>query len=238
MTRLLIVEDDTTLAELIADGFEKEGWRIEILHNGKDAEQILAYNKFDLIILDIGLPDKSGLQICMNHRMKGGRTAVLFLTAEDKPEQISHGLEVGADDYVTKPFHMGVLKSRVRALLRRTSGIFENILQADNVFLNTRTREVTMNGAPLELRRMEYELLQFFMKNPNRTFTWQELVEFVWSSDGSANSEAVRSQIMRLRQKLKAPDDSSPIETVFGSGYRLHCQTSRQLPEPVSGTSD
>lgn len=222
MTKLLLVEDDMALAELLLDGFEKEGWTVEFFSSGKDAEQVLSYSKFDLLVLDVGLPDHNGLDICFSHRKNGGRTPIVFLTGKDKPEEVRQGLDIGADDYVTKPFDLDVLLARVRANLRRGSDFCDEVIEVGDLCLNTRYREVKKGDLVVDLRRMEFELLHLLMKNSNRPMSWKQIVDAVWKSDAAPTAVTVRTQIMRLRSKLRDASSLCQVENIFGSGYRLN----------------
>lgn len=221
MAKILVLEDDLPLSAIIKQRLTAEHHLVETVASGKEAYELLDVYEYELLILDWTVPDMSGFDICKLFRAKGGVTPILVLTARNTVQEKELGLDAGADDYLTKPFHLNELSARVRALLRRPRNVFGNILQAGEVSLETGTHHVTSNGEEIQLQPAEFSLLEFFMKNPDQVFSPQALLSRIWPSDEEVTLNAVYICIRRVRQKLDKPGEPSIIETVHGVGYKL-----------------
>ncbi len=221
MSKILVVEDEKNIADTISDMLSFEGHVVEIVDNGGDALQLLKISEFELIVLDWGLPGKSGLEVLSLYRAAGGNAPVLMLTAKRQVEERECGLDSGADDYLTKPFHMRELAARVRALLRRPAALMDNVLQAGYLRLDRGTHSLTREGHPVRLLPREFDLLEFFMRHPNQIFSLNSLLNHIWRSDTDASPAAVRQCIKRLRKKIDVQDGQSLIESVHGVGYKF-----------------
>lgn len=223
MAKLLCVEDDIELARTIQDWLELEGHMVETAASGSDALALLGTNDYELIVLDINLPDGSGIELCRSYRRAGGSAAVIFLTGRDSVEDKVIGLDSGADDYLTKPFHTSELVARVRALLRRASKVQVDELIFGAIRVDTRKHLVFAGEEEVRLSPQEFSLLEFFLRHPDEVFSAETLMQRVWSSYSEASIQAVKVAINRLRSKLKATGEEEPVKivTVHGVGYRL-----------------
>lgn len=221
MTRILLVEDDDTIARGLRYALEQEGYAITTA--GTVAAVAAALREtpdFDLLLIDLGLPDGSGFEVCRAARA-AGNAAVIFLTARDDELHTVMGLDMGADDYVTKPFRIRELQSRIRAVLRRRSGMAVTVLPG-GVRVDTRKAEVTRDGSPVALTALEYRLLLVFLAHPGQVLTRAQLLAGVFDEGGSfVNDNTLTVYIKRLRSKLEAPGGPALIATVRGLGYRL-----------------
>jgi DNA-binding response OmpR family regulator len=221
MSKILIVEDEEDLAAQVRDWLVREHHTVKHVANGSDAVDQLAVSKYDVIILDWLLPGMDGIQVCKKYRSMGGKTPILMLTAKSTIEDKETGLDSGADDYLSKPFHLKELSARIRALIRRTSSQSTNVLEAGDVLLDPVGRTVTKSGDPIHLERKEFNLLEFLMRNANKTFSAEALLDRVWESGSLASPDAIRTYIKSLRKKIDSPGKPSMITTVHGVGYKL-----------------
>lgn len=221
MSKILIVEDEDDLALQVKDWLTREHHTVEHVANGSEAVDHLAVSKYDVIILDWLLPGMDGIEVCRKYRSMGGKTPILMLTAKSTIEDKEKGLDSGADDYLSKPFHLKELSARVRALVRRSSTQSTNVLEAGGVVLDPTSRTVTKNGEPVHLERKEFNLLEFLMRNANKTFSAEALLDRVWESGSMASPDAIRTYIKSLRKKIDSGDNTSMITTVHGVGYKL-----------------
>lgn len=219
MAKILLVEDDQQLSDMVRTALLFEHHVIDALANGAEGFSHLSMNPYDLVILDWGLPDMTGIDICRKFRARGGLTPILMLTGKDTVTDKESGLDAGADDYLTKPFHMKELMARVRALLRRPGAMMENVIKAGNLTLDTQKHRAYLNGEPLSLVPKEYALLEFFMRHPGRVFTAEALLEHVWPTDSDSTSLAVRTTMKRLRKKIDP--EGVLLKTEHGVGYIL-----------------
>lgn len=215
--RLLLVEDDTLLGDGICAGLKQEGYTVDWVVDGDAADHALRSEKFDLVILDINLPKRSGLQVLSDLRGRSDNTPVLILTARDTTPDRVAGLDSGADDYLVKPFDLDELGARLRALLRRSSGrAISNIVYGDLV-LDPIARKVTNSGEPIILAHREFALLQVLMDNIGRVMSRARLEEALYGWSGEPDSNALEVHIHHLRKKL----GNDLIRTVRGVGYVL-----------------
>jgi two-component system phosphate regulon response regulator PhoB len=225
---LLVVEDDETIRETVRDALELEGFAVVACGNGRDALQILQRapegEGFSLVVLDLMLPGLGGLDVCRQLRQANNQTPILVVSARDSETDRVLGLEVGADDYLVKPFGMRELVARCRALLRRTTSQQApvKVLEHANICLYQEECRVTRDGLDVNLSPKEYRLLELFMQNPRRVWSRDKLLENVWSIDYIGDSKTVDVHIRWLREKLEE-NPSSPVHllTVRGFGYRF-----------------
>lgn len=222
MAKILFVDDDRDLLQVVRDSLRFEHHLVETTTNARDTSDLLAVSEFDLIILDLGLPDGSGLEILRELRSRGCNTPVLILTGRNAIEEKTEGLDLGADDYLTKPFHMKELASRVRALIRRSAGQTSNILKASCLVLDAAAFRVTKLGQEIKLAPIEFSLLEFLMRHPNRAFSSEYLLNRVWASPAEVGLETVRTCVKRLRKKLGTYKDQQIVDTIHSLGYRFN----------------
>lgn len=222
MAKILIVEDDKQLSELIVDWLTGEKHTPEPVYEGTEGMDRLKFYKYDVVILDWELPGLSGPDICQQFRETGGQTPILMLTGKKEITDKATGLDSGADDYLTKPFHMVELSARIRALLRRGAGSSpKTVLSAGHVTLDPVSRKVTSSGNEISLQPKEYSLLEFLLRHPNQPFSAEAIMDRVWSSESDASPDTVRLQIMRLRQKIDVQGKESMVRTIHRVGYML-----------------
>ena len=215
--RILLVEDEPTLRAQLRVGLVEAGYAVDEADNGRDAHFIGDTESFDAVILDLGLPVLDGLTVLKRWRDAGRSMPVLILTARDNWHDKVSGIDAGADDYLTKPFHMEELLARLRALIRRASGLASPVLQHGALAIDTRSSRVTVNGQTVTLTSHEYKVLEYLMHRPGAIVTRTELTEHIYSQDFDRDSNTIEVFVGRLRKKL--PPEL--IETVRGLGYRL-----------------
>ncbi len=220
MAKILIVEDDAHLLNVLREFLEGQGYSVDVSTNGADASEKLDYFKFDLVILDWQLPVMSGIEVCRNHRNKGGKTPILMLTGRNQPAHKTEGLDTGADDYLTKPFDESELGARVRALLRRPHTYTGTILELLDIRIEHDTRRVTKGGKEIVLLPLEYSLLEFLIRHRDQSFSPDALLDRVWKTGTEVSIDAVRTCVKTLRRKIANSDGTSIIQTVYGVGYK------------------
>ncbi len=218
--RVLVVDDDRHLNGIVKRGLLEESYAVDVAYDGEEGCYLAEINPYDLIILDIMMPKKDGIQVCVELRSKGINSAVLMLTAKDAVEDRVKGLDAGADDYLVKPFAFSELLARVRALLRREASSKSPEIKLGELTLNTLTREVIRGSRMVELTTKEYVILEYFMRHPNMVVTRTILEEHAWDYDFDSVSNLVDVYIRRIRRKLD-DNDQVLIQTVRGAGYRL-----------------
>jgi len=238
--RILLIDDDEALMETLAENLIRQRYAVDIAVDGETAQEFLALFPYDLIVLDILLPDAEGTALCHQFRQQGVTCPILMLTAKDDSRYKVQALDAGADDYVVKPFDFGELCARIRALLRRDSHVSTADLTWGNLTLKPDTFEVFYGDHQLHTTPKEYALLELLLRHPNQVFSLDAIIEDIWSFEDPPSGDAVRTHIKGLRQKLKAggaPKDF--IETVYGLGYRLKALTSGTPPAqetPITAT--
>ncbi len=218
--RILIVEDDLDIAISVKTILEKKGYAADYVTDGETASRriSLGRNEYDLIILDLSLPKKSGAEVCEQMREKGIHIPVLVLTAHSDVVSKVTILNIGADDYLTKPFSMDELLARVRALLRRPQQILPTKLEVSGIIMDSTNRTLTCYGKPVTLTVKEFALLEHLMRHPNQIVTRDQVLDHLWGFDFNSFSNVVDVHIKNLRKKLKA---KNVLETIRGIGYRL-----------------
>jgi DNA-binding response OmpR family regulator len=222
--RILVVDDDRRLCSVIKRGLLEETYAVDVAYDGEEGEYMGEVNPYDLIILDIMMPKKDGIEMCKELRSKRINTPILMLTAKDAVEDRVRGLDAGADDYMVKPFSFNELLARVRALLRREAVTKSPEIKLGDLVLNTLTREVKRGDRTIELTTKEYVILEYFMRHPNVVVTRTMLEEHAWDYDFDSLSNLIDVYIRRLRRKLDDNENESVLQTVRGAGYRLKVQ--------------
>lgn len=221
--KILIIEDEPDLLQNMVQSLKKEHYTVETADSyASGIDKIIAYD-YSCILLDIGLPGGSGLQILEELRNMKKTDSVIIISAKDSLDDKLVGLDKGADDYLTKPFHLAELNARIKAVLRRKSFDGQNDVSAANVRIQLSERSVTVNEKPVALNRKEYDLLMYFMENRSRLISKTSIAEHVWGdhADESDDLEFVYSQIKNLRKKLKDAEAGLEIQAVYGVGYKL-----------------
>lgn len=221
MAKIVVVEDDKDLVNLIKGILSVERHTIDSVHDGHEALAIIQMHPYDLVILDWMLPGRNGTEICRDYRARGGTAPILMLTAKTAVDDRAEGLDSGADDYLTKPFHPKEFSARVRALLRRPQAIIEKTLKAADIELDPGQIKVFKAGNEIHLLPKEFALLELFLRYPTQVFSAEALLDRVWNTDSSASLDTVRTYIKTLRKKIDANPKDSLIRTVHGVGYSL-----------------
>ena len=219
--RLLLVEDDPNLSRSLAAQLEQAGYSVEKSTDGREGLYYAREYPVDLAIVDLGLPSMSGVELIKQLRADGKEYPILVLTARDRWQDKVEVLKLGADDYVVKPFNVEELLARVDALLRRAGGWAQSELVCGPIVLDTRTQEVKVNGAKLELTSFEYKLLEYLMLHAGEVLSKTQITEALYSEDFERDSNVIEVFIGRLRRKLDPDNSYKPIETLRGRGYRL-----------------
>lgn len=231
MKKIVLIEDESSVVSFIKKGLQEFGFEISVAFDGSTGIKLVDENDFDLIILDIMLPDINGLEVCKEIRKKNKTVPILFLTALDSSENIVLGLESGGDDYLVKPFKFIELVARIKSLLRRSNQNTdsesneiendENIFRFADLTVNDYTKKVSRNGAEISLTSTEYKLLLYFLNNPEKVISRSEILEAVWGVNYELGTNVVDVYVNYLRKKLDSQDDNKIIHTVIGMGYVL-----------------
>ena len=219
--RILVADDDRRLTSIVKRGLMEEAYAVDVAYDGEESEYLAEVNPYDLIILDIMMPKKDGIEVCQELRAKKVNTPILMLTAKDAVEDRVKGLDAGADDYLVKPFAFSELLARIRALLRRDGVTKSPELKVGELVLNTLTREVWRGQKAIELTTKEYVILEYLMRHPNVVVTRRMLEEHAWDYDFDSLSNLIDVYIRRLRRKIDVEGEPSMIQTMRGAGYRL-----------------
>ncbi len=219
--RLLVIEDDATLRENLTNKFGEAGFAIEQAADGREGLYFALEYPIDLAIIDLGLPEMSGLDIIREVRKKGKSYPILILTARDRWEDKVDGLDAGADDYVVKPFHFEEVLARVNALVRRSGGWASSQMTAGPVSLDLSRQEVKVNDAVIELTSYEYKIIEYLMVRAGQVISKTELTERLYDQDFERDSNVIEVFVGRLRKKLDPDNSIKPIETLRGRGYRF-----------------
>ena len=223
MNTILLLEDDLSLINGLSYAFQKQGFTLDIARTIKEADVLWTEGKFDLLVLDVSLPDGSGFAFCQKVRQVS-KVPIIFLTASDEETSIIMGLDIGGDDYITKPFKLGVLLSRVNALLRRAKDFqsAESELQSNGITVFLLQGEAYKNGKRLELTAAEYKLLCFFMQNPNMVLSKEQILDKLWDCEGNyIDNSALTVYVRRLRIKVEDnPSEPQMLLTIRRMGYK------------------
>ncbi len=231
MKKIILIEDESSVVSFIKKGLQEFGYEISVALDGSSGIKMVENNDFDMIILDIMLPDINGLEVCKEIRKTNKTVPILFLTALDSSENIVLGLESGGDDYLVKPFKFIELVARIKSLLRRSGHSNgaepseaengDNIYRFEDLTVNDYTKKVTRSGAEISLTSTEYKLLLYFLNNPEKVISRSEILEAVWGVNYELGTNVVDVYVNYLRKKLDNQDDNKIIHTVIGMGYVL-----------------
>jgi DNA-binding response OmpR family regulator len=219
--KVLLVEDETRISDFVKKGLGEAGFDVTVSNHGDEGYELAETQTFDVIVLDIMLPGRDGLSILRQLRDKRKAVPVILLTARTTLDERIEGLNLGADDYLTKPFYVEELIARIHAVMRRSTGEKLTTLRSGDVAVNLVAREVTRGGEPVHLTVREFALLEYLLRSPGRVYARTQIIEHVWGYDFDPTTNLVDVHIQRLRKKLDAAEGDSLIETVRGVGYRI-----------------
>ncbi len=219
--QVLLVEDDTDMANILFRGFKEEGIILDCVVNSEYADEYLAMKEYDVIILDRLLPGLDGVSYCELLRKRNISTPILILSSQSDVDSRVEGLNSGADDYLAKPFHFRELIARVRALSKRTMNVKNHILSVEELTLNLMSREVKRFGVKIDLRNNEFNLLALLLKHKNRVVTKTEIIDYIWSIHDFFDPNILNVTIYNLRKKIEIKKDKRLIYTVRGIGYKI-----------------
>jgi two-component system, OmpR family, response regulator len=219
--KVLLVEDDRKILSFVRKGLKEQGFVVDVCENGDDGYALASEQAYDVLILDIMLPGRDGLSILRGLREKKITVPIILLTARSTLSERVEGLNLGADDYVSKPFYMEELLARIHAVRRRVTGDQLSMMQAGDLTVNLITREVRLGKETVELTVREFSLLELLMRSPGRVFTRTQILEHVWGYDFDPQTNVVDVYVRRLRSKIDVKPDAPLIETVRGVGYRM-----------------
>lgn len=226
--RVLVVEDEPKIADFIRKGLTENGYAVDVASDGEEALDWPAVADFDVIVLDVMLPVRDGIDVCRTLRQRGVRAPILMLTARDAVEDRVRGLDSGADDYLVKPFAFAELLARLRAMSRRQPAVLGALLQVSDLTLDVSTRDVSRGGSGIELTTKEYAILEYLMRHPNQVLTRTMIAEHVWNYDFDNASNVIDVHIRNLRRKVDALPPHKLIQTVRGAGYRISGRSGTQ----------
>jgi DNA-binding response OmpR family regulator len=228
--KIILIDDDVTLAETIKHGLRRE-YAVDLAHDAEQSLELLEERHYDLVIIDVTLPDMNGVELCQKIRDSQLKTPILMLTAMHETEMIVQALNAGADDYLTKPFKFAELHARLRALLRRAPNLTASpILQVGALKLDPHHQTVYHQNTLVELRRKEFFLLQYFMRHPNQVITRNMILERVWDGEADLNTNTIDVHIKYLRDKIDKPFGTHYLQTIHGLGYKLTDTTLPLVP--------
>jgi two-component system, OmpR family, response regulator len=218
---ILFVEDEPKIANFVQVGLKEQGFVVDYYDNGTEGYEQAIAHEYDAIVLDIMVPGKDGLSILKQLRRLGRNTPVILLTARNELDDRLEGLNLGADDYITKPFFVEELVARIHAVVRRSVGDRQNLLSVGSLTLDRITREVTCHHQAVELTTREFNLLEYLMRSPGRVLTRTQILEHVWGYDFNPSTNVVDVCIQRIRKKIDRLDEMNWLENVRGVGYRF-----------------
>ena len=219
--RLLIVEDEKMLCDTIAKSLRQSGYEVDTCYNGREAKEILEIEHYDLVVLDLNLPEMDGMEVLRSLRAADEETGVLILSARSQIADKVEGLDAGANDYLAKPFHLDELEARVRSLTRRKFIQSDTCLLCGELSFNTKSREASAEGKTIALTRKESGILEYLLLHQGRPVSQEELIDHVWDSSVDLFSNSIRVHISSLRKKLKAALGYDPIQNRVGVGYQI-----------------
>ena len=219
--RLLVVEDAPKMAALLQRAFREDGFAVDVQATGQEAVWMASECDFDAVILDVGLPDIDGFDVCRQLRARSRWMPILMLTAREAVPDRVRGLDAGADDYLSKPFDLEELRARVRALIRRRPGARPAVLTAGDLVLDPAARTVRRGGEPVSMTAKEFAVLEYFMRHPGQVLSRARFLEHIWDFSRDGDSNIVDVYVRILREKIDRPFGMRSIETVRGAGYRL-----------------
>ncbi len=218
--KILVVEDEPKLNAGLVQGLKQRGYTVDFAFDGEEGERLARMNSYDVVLLDIMMPKRNGLDVCRNLRAAGMHVPILFLTAKDSTQEKITGLDIGADDYLVKPFSFDELVARLRALQRRQPIVTYDVLELDALQLDTRSQKVSIAGKEISLTLLEYGLLEFFLRHKGEVVTREDILSHVWDRFYDSFSNVVDVHLKNLRKKLPVAY-AKRLKTVWGKGYRL-----------------
>jgi DNA-binding response OmpR family regulator len=229
--RLLVVEDEADLAHALAKGLRQQGYAVDLAFDGMQGFELAGINDYDLLILDLNLPEMDGLEVCRRLRASQLSMLILILTARDRPDERIAGLDLGADDYLVKPFHFGELTARIRALLRRDMRVRSPLLQYKDLKLDPSARILWQDKRRLELTGKEFGIIEYLLRRQGEIVSQETLLEHVWDMEANPLTNTVRVHINSLRRKLEDMAETPRyIETIVGQGYCLRMPERVEIP--------
>ncbi|HEY9625145.1 MAG TPA: response regulator transcription factor [Crinalium sp.] len=228
---ILFVEDEAKIANFVRAGLKEQGFVVDYCDNGDEGYTRALDNEYDAIVLDIMVPGKDGLSILKNLRRKGQNVPVILLTARNELDDRIEGLNLGADDYLAKPFFVEELVARIHAVVRRSAGERQNLVCVGPIKLDRITRAVTCNQHVVELTTREFNLLEYLMRSPGRVFTRTQILEHIWGYDFNPSTNVVDVCVQRIRKKIDSIGGAGWIESIRGVGYRFREEDRRQEAE-------
>lgn len=223
--KVLIIEDDRAVVEALKEGLEDESYAVDVAYDGDEGLRTALALEYDVIILDVMMPEKNGYEVCQELRKEGVTTPILMLTAKDQTVDVVRGLDTGADDYLAKPFSFDVLLARLRALLRRPGDKQAEVLQVGDLVLDPATRQVERAGIAITLTAKEYAVLEYLMRNTGKVLSKQSIISHVWDFDADVLPNNVELFIMFIRRKVDRPFGAPLIHTVPGFGYKIEVRS-------------
>lgn len=227
--RVLVIEDNPKIAAAVHKGLTENGYAVDVTHTGFEGEELALMEPYDVIVLDLMLPDRDGIDVCRNLRRQKVAAPIIMLTALSATEEKIDGLDAGADDYITKPFEFSELLARVRAILRRGEATESRTLSCDDLTLDLYTRVATRGEERFELSNKEYALLEYLMRNQNRVLSRVQIGEKVWDMNFEPSSNVIDVYVSSLRKKIDRGFDRELIHTIKGAGYRFGVMDGSEL---------
>lgn len=235
MAKFLVVEDDPVISQTLIDWLRSEHHTAELAEDGIEAADMLKLYQYDIVILDWKLPRKSGIEICRDFRRRSGTTPILMLTGESSIDNKETGLDAGADDYLTKPFELRELAARVRALLRRPFGLTAEARVGSGLTLDRKDYSITIRGEKTTLQPKEFAVIEYLSRYPEQYHSTTQLLNQLWPADSDATAQALKSCVMRIRQRTKRPEI---IESARNCGYKLRLDCIDKTSESGSNSDD
>jgi DNA-binding response OmpR family regulator len=233
--RILLIEDNPAITELVKEGLSPHGYELDTVATGAEGEELAARSQHDVVILDILLPDRNGIDVCKNLRSRNVRTPILMLTALSNTLDKVAGLEAGADDYLTKPFEVEELLARVRALVRRGGAEGPLVLTFEDLEINLVRRSVTRGNQKIRLTNKEFDLLEYLLRNAEKVLTRDDIGRHVWDMNFQSDSNVIDVYISMLRRKIDREFPRPLIQTVIGKGYKLGHAEEESAPAEATG---
>ena len=219
--KLLLVEDEISLCSALAELLKLDGYAVDAAYDGEAALEFVSVETYDLVILDLNLPKVDGIDVLRKIRQDQPDLRVLILTARGSTGEKILGLDLGANDYMTKPFEISELEARIRALLRRSFTVDPSVITHHGISVDINTKKVTVNGTAVSLTRKEFAILEYFLRNPQKLITQEELIDHIYDRNANVFSNSIRVHLHSLRKKLQAELGWNPIATKIGQGYYL-----------------